>query len=516
MTVPRVVMQELGLRKGYLVARGKYMLVEHLGAGGMGEVWAATHQVLGTSVALKFLRLRGLTDARERLRFFREARWAKEHDHIVRVYDIGELNKDVPFIVMERLVGRTLRQELQINGALSVERTANIIAQVVSAMGAVHSAKIVHRDLKPGNIFLLDRQDKLDFVKVLDFGIAKCLDENENMGNGPGLTQSDATVGTRGYMAPEQLFGAKDINTAADIWALGVVLYECLAGKRLWATSDTDDPVDAQTYMYAAQTVAVAVDALPDHVPSPLRDVIVAALRIDPRERIPLEMMFDVLTRHASLRVPPIPMGNEVCNVAVEPMFVEEETQLPTRSSLGANLLADATESIRIALHSAMNGRGYLPEVTDDSVDTQGRRALPKYAAIAGAVAVSGIFGVVVGRASVHAVPSVSSESPRGVSLEFRVGHRSEMLEPQHISHPAGESRGYKNASVSSGSALRKKRPSPGMIAPTGTTSPVQSAETPESRNAPSDQTLPIVPQRSSCPPGSPKCEIMAKSEGRK
>lgn len=513
-------MQELGLRKGYLVARGKYMLVERLGAGGMGEVWSATHQVLGTSVALKFLRLRGMTDARERLRFFREARWAKEHDHIVRVYDIGELNKNLPFIVMERLVGRTLRHELQLNGALPVERTANIIAQVVSAMGAVHSARIIHRDLKPGNIFLLDRQDKLDFVKVLDFGIAKYLDENENGIHGQGLTQSDAPIGTRGYMAPEQLLGAKDVNTAADIWALGVVLYECLAGKRLWANSDTDDPVDAPTYMHAAQTVAVAVDALPEHVPSPLRDLIVAALRIEPRERIPLNLMFDILAHHASIRVPPIPLQNATCNVAVEPMFVEEETQLPTRSSLGANLLTEATESIRIALHSAISGMVDSPDMTDDSVDPQGRRPMPKYAAIAGAVAVSGIFGVVIGRASVQSAPTVSSESLRDVSLEFRAGYRPVALEQPMIPQPHDVPRQYKNGRVPSAPVPNRKGQPPSPVVPDKPKPPAGTGDVPKFDNDPGGESPVAAPPSSSSrnlgPPGTPSSEALTDSKKRR
>lgn len=298
-------MHDLGLGIGYAVGHGKYVLTDRLGEGGMAEVWGAINQRTMSPVALKFQRANPHSDPRERIRFFREAKHTIAHEHIVRIYDVDELNEHVPFLVMERLYGQTLRGQLRAYGALKLAQTANIITQVVSAIANIHSVQIVHRDLKPGNIMLLERPDGGDFAKVIDFGIAKSLRLSAHETTDWQLTRTDAVVGTVGYMAPEQAMGVKEIGYAADVWALGVILYECLSGRRLWTNAENDE-FKVSAYMNASRTVESAIAMLGDVAPSEVREVIRGALRVEPDERISLAEMFDTVAKYALVRVPMI------------------------------------------------------------------------------------------------------------------------------------------------------------------------------------------------------------------
>ena len=220
------------LAAGTVVAM-KYELVQPLGTGGMGVVWAARQLQSQVMVALKFLRA-GLGDAEDHdslKRFLREARAAAsvKHPHVVAIREVLELADGQPVIVMELLTGETLRTRLSRGPRLTVEETAGILLPVASAVGTAHAQGIVHRDLKPDNIFLSrDERDAL-LIKVLDFGIAKVTRVDEHASQ-PGLTRSGEVLGTPHYMSPEQVFGECDIDHRADVWALGVILYECLSG----------------------------------------------------------------------------------------------------------------------------------------------------------------------------------------------------------------------------------------------------------------------------------------------
>jgi serine/threonine-protein kinase len=198
----------------------------------MGQVWAATHTITGRSLALKFVRdpQRFSPDAKRR--FVREARAAASvrHPNVVDVLDVVETDEGLPVLVMERLFGETLARKVAREGALPIERVARIMLPVVEAVGTAHAAGIVHRDLKPDNIFLTDGGEA-PLVKVLDFGIAKLIPQSPETLESA-LTTTGAILGTPYYMAPEQCFGERDVDHRVDVWALGVVLYECLAGKR--------------------------------------------------------------------------------------------------------------------------------------------------------------------------------------------------------------------------------------------------------------------------------------------
>ncbi|HVW30767.1 MAG TPA: serine/threonine-protein kinase [Polyangiaceae bacterium] len=208
---------------------GRYVLVRPLGQGGMGTVWEASHVVSKKHFALKVFR--DDLPEKARRRFAREARLATavHHPGVVEVHDCFEAENGSPVIVMELLQGETLgallRRELP-----PPERAALIVADVVAIVRAAHAAGIVHRDLKPENIFLCHECSRGPRVRVLDFGIARAFDPAVDPANDT-ITQAGTVVGTPQYMAPEQLFG-EVVDESADVWALGVILYECIKGSR--------------------------------------------------------------------------------------------------------------------------------------------------------------------------------------------------------------------------------------------------------------------------------------------
>ena len=212
---------------------GRYRLDRMLGQGGMGVVWAATHTITRRGVAMKFLKGPAHARPEMRRRFLREARAAAtvQHPSVVEVHDVFELDDETPVMVMDLLVGETLAQRIANQGPLSIHQTASILLPVVSAVGTAHSRGVVHRDLKPENIFLAENEEGKTEVKVLDFGIAKLANLEGEAVTQSQLTGTGAMLGTPCYSAPEQLFGERLIDHRADVWALGVVFYECLSNQ---------------------------------------------------------------------------------------------------------------------------------------------------------------------------------------------------------------------------------------------------------------------------------------------
>src|SRR5262245_7555132 len=216
-----------------LVVAGRYRLDHVLGQGGMGVVWAATHTITRRAVAMKFLKGPAHARPEMRQRFLREARAATavKHPSVVEVHDVFELDDETPVMVMDLLHGETLAQRIDSLGKLSLEETAAILLPVVSAVGTAHSRGVVHRDLKPENIFLAVTDEGRTEIKVLDFGIAKLAAVDGEALVQSHLTGTGSILGTPFYSSPEQLFGERHIDHRADIWAIGVVLYECLSGQ---------------------------------------------------------------------------------------------------------------------------------------------------------------------------------------------------------------------------------------------------------------------------------------------
>jgi serine/threonine protein kinase len=211
---------------------GRYFIERKIGEGGMGVVYSAKHAVIERPLAVKVLKREALRDSATATRFVQEAKAASRigHPNIVDVTDFGTTAEGLHYSVMEYVKGVTLALVIKTNAPLPIARAAAIGQQLARALGAAHEKGIVHRDLKPENIFLVDRDGRPDFVKIVDFGIAK-VTPIDGQAAGPRLTRAGSVFGTPEYMAPEQAAGRSDIDGRVDIYALGVILYEMITGK---------------------------------------------------------------------------------------------------------------------------------------------------------------------------------------------------------------------------------------------------------------------------------------------
>jgi serine/threonine-protein kinase len=216
------------LEEGQIVD-GRYLIESVIGVGGMSVVYHATHLLLDRPVALKVVSraLSSIPDARKR--FLREARAIAriKNEHVVTVHDVGVLEDGQPFLVMERLSGRDLGDMVDSSGPLPLEIAVYYMLQACAGLAEVHARGIVHRDLKPSNLFVAASDTGAPHLKILDFGVSK-LDapDTANMR----LTHQGAIVGTPAYMAPEQMRSSSGVDPRADIWSLGIVLYELVSG----------------------------------------------------------------------------------------------------------------------------------------------------------------------------------------------------------------------------------------------------------------------------------------------
>jgi serine/threonine-protein kinase len=205
------------------VLADKYRVDRVIGRGGMSYVIEGTHVQLGQKVAIKLLR-RALAEAPDAYdRALAEARAAAQitSEHAAKVFDIGSLDDGAPFIVMELLNGIDLRTRIQKNGTVTPEEAVEYVLQACDALAEAHGRGVVHRDLKPANLFLTKRPDGSPMIKVLDFGLAKL----------EGLADRAALRGSPGYASPEQLQPGRNVDGRADVWALGVILFELVSGK---------------------------------------------------------------------------------------------------------------------------------------------------------------------------------------------------------------------------------------------------------------------------------------------
>jgi serine/threonine protein kinase/HD superfamily phosphodiesterase len=215
---------------------GSFRVISLLGEGGMGRVYLAEHVLIGRRAAIKVLAAEIANNEDFVSRFFTEARAVNDirHPNIVEVTDFGTFGK-LPYIVMELLDGETLEERLSRVRMLDAASATRVVAQVAAAVGAGHDHGMVHRDLKPANIFLRNHPDYPDFVKVLDFGIAKLVAQDRKVQH---HTEMGALIGTPAYMSPEQCLGDTHLDHRSDIYSLGVVLYQMVTG-RLPFTAET-------------------------------------------------------------------------------------------------------------------------------------------------------------------------------------------------------------------------------------------------------------------------------------
>ncbi len=237
---------------------GRLRVEQIIGAGGMGIVVAATHLELGNRVAVKVLRDEIAQNPTIVERFIREARAVVNlrTEHVCRVLDVGRLDNGAPYIVMEMLAGVDLSRSIA-QRPLPIAMAVDYVMQACIAIGEAHAAGIVHRDLKPANLFVTRRPDGGPLVKVLDFGIAKAMEAG-----GAHLTHTTGMMGSPGYMSPEQLLSARDVDVRTDIWALGVTLYQLMSARMpfpaptlteiaIKVATDPPDPLDVDPQLRA-------------------------------------------------------------------------------------------------------------------------------------------------------------------------------------------------------------------------------------------------------------------------
>ena len=297
----------LELAEGTLVA-GRYQLNHRLGVGGMGEVWAATHTITRRSVAMKFLKGAASHRSDARQRFLREARAVSlvQHPSVVEVLDVFELEGGVPVMVMDLLIGETLGAKLAREKVLAVGPALALVLPAVEAVEAAHARGIVHRDLKPDNIFLETGAAGNVVVKVLDFGIAKLTAKEGDAAETGSLTGTGSVLGTPWYMAPEQCCGEDDIDQRADVWALGVILYECLSGRRPVEGSNAGQLVK-QMHRDGIVPIEVRVPALAPELARLVGRMLSLERADRPRDLVEVRELLAGLVRSSASETPPSP-----------------------------------------------------------------------------------------------------------------------------------------------------------------------------------------------------------------
>src|SRR5262245_32071166 len=259
------------------VLAGKYRVDKILGIGGMGMVVAATHLELDQRVALKFM-LPGAAESPETAaRFLREARAAGRlnSDHVCRMVDLGRFDSGAPYIVMEYLQGESLAAMLRRRGPLRVSDAVDYILQAIEGLAEAHAHGIVHRDLKPDNLFVHRRNDGGTVLKVLDFGISKISLHGVS-------TRTGDIMGSPAYMAPEQMESTRSVDQRADVWSLGVVLYQLLAGRAPFHGDNL--PL---LCMHVVNDDPEPMSAVRGDLPDGLEDVVMRCLQKEPDQRYP-------------------------------------------------------------------------------------------------------------------------------------------------------------------------------------------------------------------------------------
>jgi serine/threonine-protein kinase len=261
------------------VLSGSYEILSVLGQGGMGVVYKARHNLMERIVAIKMLQAQLITDSMSVKRFQHESKAAGaiKHPNVISIFDFGISPTGQPYIVMDYLEGTPLSDEIKKEGQIGVERTIKIMAQACDALEHAHKQGVIHRDLKPSNIVLINFDGDKDFVKVVDFGVAKLLTGTESQK----LTQVGEVCGSPVYMSPEQCKGM-DLDNRSDIYSMGIVVYEALTGRL---------PILGKTmvetmFEHVSSPPKPIAEARPDlYIPERLEAVIMKALSKDPKDR---------------------------------------------------------------------------------------------------------------------------------------------------------------------------------------------------------------------------------------
>ncbi|MFO0685033.1 MAG: protein kinase [Sandaracinus sp.] len=408
----------------------RYEITGLLGEGGMGHVLSARHVVLGHRLAMKVLRREMTRDEEIVERFRREAKAASAigHTGIVQVKDFGSLPNGASYFVMEHVDGKGLYDTLCEEGPFSVARAVDVVRQMADALGAAHAAGIIHRDVKPENVILASFHGRPDHVKILDFGIAK-LDFASR------LSGAHRVLGTPAYMSPEQTRG-EVLDARSDVYSLGIVLYELLAGDPPF-----DHPLPLEVLRMQLQATAPSVASIRADVPEELADVIARCLEKSPAARpASMRALADLLAPFAgaprAMSRPASLVSNAPAPAAPERAVIAESITLsqpalasapplaparPTRSPAAIWLAAAALVGIGVVTLAAAGGlfaRGHEVEVVPVVVPgaavpgPSASASTPPVATALGAPAVTAAVASVPSTPDASALPSAEDRAP--------------------------------------------------------------------------------------------------------
>ncbi|HYW71461.1 MAG TPA: protein kinase [Pyrinomonadaceae bacterium] len=302
----------------------KYLIERLIKRGGMGAVYAGKHVLMDKTVAIKVLHPSLAVDDNVVRRFSREAKAASRisHPHAVIVTDFGESENGVVFLVMEYLDGRTLKEVIRSEGPMNLNRAAEIVRQVAGALDAAHEQGVVHRDLKSDNI-MLSKTNGGEWAKVLDFGIAKIQESDSRDAD---ITAANLVIGTPQYMSPEQCSQSAAIDARTDVYSLGVILYEMLAGQPPF-TGDSPTVI----MMRQVQDPPPSILATRPEVPVTVAAIIEKALAKQPGDRYQTagalsSQLNEAVTRADTAEIPAAPVT--VANPPVAAPFEDDEATL--------------------------------------------------------------------------------------------------------------------------------------------------------------------------------------------
>ena len=275
---------------------GQYRIEKKLGVGGMGAVYLAQQTTVSRPAVIKVLKsqLGGSSEGTARFAVEAKAASGLNHPNIVTIYNYGEMEDGTLFLAMEYIAGETLAQRLERCGQLTADRAVHIATQIASALSEAHAHGVVHRDLKPQNVMLVERAGEPDFVKVLDFGIAKV--------DGASVTSAGYVVGTPRYMSPEQLLG-KRLDGRSDIYSAGILLYEMLAGVTPF---QSESPIGWLHQHVDVEPKPPSALSKRGKIPAPVERVVLRAIAKAPADRPPSMEMF-ALDLVAALNAPTEP-----------------------------------------------------------------------------------------------------------------------------------------------------------------------------------------------------------------
>ncbi len=266
------------MQSGQIVA-GKYRLNQLLGSGGMAEVWSATHTFTERQLAIKFMNREVAKTSEAAARFLKEAKVSARinHPNVIEIHDVGQTEEGQLFLVMELLTGFPLEVALKRQTPpMTLYEFALVMQEVAQALEAAHKVGIVHRDLKPTNIFLHKIRDGVAIPKLLDFGVSKFLEDDQNHA----LTIAGTVLGSPLYMSPEQARGDTNLDGRTDVFAFGAILFEALCGFRAYEAKNFNALI-----VKIATTKPKSIDECAPHVPESLRAVVRACLEVDLKKR---------------------------------------------------------------------------------------------------------------------------------------------------------------------------------------------------------------------------------------